>query len=354
MTTRTRRAAILFALALGAAAAPTLAPAQQLMALGALDYLEIEQLVYRYGFALDTGADNGYAYADLYAPDGTFTGTNQGPAGRTYQGRDRLAALARGGRRGPLFVSHYVTNVVIEPTMDGAVGRTYVAILDIGNGGNGAKSRVDHGGLYNDVYVKTAAGWRFKSRTFYASTSGQPVQPPPAVISAGRPLLPPSGRQASAPAADGAAGLTADDYIQIQQLVARYAYALDQNPDNGASYAGLFTADAVFRQPRTEGHANLAKLATSAPHGPRYTRHFLTNHVIEPTPDGVTGKQYLVVVDIGENGQPSSIFLGGHYEDLYARTAEGWRFKTRTFISSRTGDAAAPVAAPPAAPAQPR
>jgi len=33
--------------------------------LTALDYLEIEQLVYRYGYALDTGADNGSGYADL-------------------------------------------------------------------------------------------------------------------------------------------------------------------------------------------------------------------------------------------------------------------------------------------------
>ena len=90
--------------------------------------------------------------------DATFTGTNQGPSGRTYQGRDRLAALARGGKRGPNFVSHYVTNVVIEPAPGGAVGRTYVGILEIGNGGNGAKSKVDHGGLYNDVYVKTPQG----------------------------------------------------------------------------------------------------------------------------------------------------------------------------------------------------
>src|SRR5262245_31316442 len=37
--------------------------------LTALDYLEIEQLVYRYGYALDTGTDNGNGYADLYAPD---------------------------------------------------------------------------------------------------------------------------------------------------------------------------------------------------------------------------------------------------------------------------------------------
>ena len=79
-------------------------------------------------------------------------------------------------------------------------------------------------------------------------------------------------------------------------------------------------------------------MASRAPHGAKYTRHFLANHVIEATPDGAVGKQYLVAVDIGESGQPSSIFLGGHYEDVYAKTPEGWRFKTRTFIASATGD----------------
>ena len=314
-------------------------PAGGPASLTALDYLEIEQLVYRYGYALDTGAGNGDAYADLYAPDATFTGTNQGPSGRTYQGRDRLAALARGGRRGPAYVSHYVTNVVIEPAPGGAIGRTYVGILDIGNGGNGARSLVNHGGLYNDVYVKTPQGWRFKSRTFYSSTSGAPVQPPPAVV--GRPRavareMADSGAGATGGTRSGPA-LTAEDYIEIQQLVSRYPYALDQNPDEGASYASLFTPDAVFRQPRTEGRENLARMAARAPHGPRYTRHFLANHVIEATADGAVGRQYLVAVDIGENGQPSSIFLGGHYEDVYARTPEGWRFRTRTFIASATG-----------------
>ncbi len=313
--------------------------------LSALDYIEIEQLTYRYGYALDSGADNGYAYADLYAPDATFTGTNQGPSGRTYRGRDALAALARGGRRGPRWVSHYVTNVVIEPTAEGAVGRTYVAILDIGNGGNNSTSRVDHGGLYNDVYVRTPQGWRFKSRTFFSSTSGAPVNPPPALIGPPRAL---TAAAAPAPpaaaAAPAAPALAAEDYIAIQQLVSRYPYALDQNQDNGATYAALFTPDAVFRQPRTEGAAALAALATAQPHGPNYTRHFLANPVIEPTASGVTGRQYLVVVDIGAPGQPGRIFVGGHYEDTYEKTAGGWRFKTRTFISSATGAAAAPAA----------
>jgi hypothetical protein len=323
------------------------AAAQPAPSLTALDYIEIEQLVYRYGWALDGGADNGFAYADLYAPGGTFTGTNQGPGGRSYQGREALAALARGGKRGPAFVSHYVTNVIIEPAPGGAVGRTYVAIFEIGNGGNGAKSRLDHGGLYNDVYVKTESGWRFKSRAYYESKSGDPVQPPPALIGGPRAF---ANVAVDTPGTSGGSStrgssLTVEDYIGIQQLVSRYPYALDVDPDEGASYANLFTPDAVFRQPRTEGREALAKLAASAPHGPQFVRHFITNHVIDPTPEGAIGKEYLVVIDIGENGMPSSIFLGGHYDDVYARTPEGWRFKTRTFVSSAT---ATPAPAEPA------
>jgi len=346
--------AVLSVLLVGFSGTSAQQPTSPTPVLTALDYLEIEQLVYRYGYALDTGADNGFAYADLYADDATFTGTNQGPSGRTYQGRERLAALARGGKRGPNFMSHWVTNVVIEPAPGGAIGKTYVGIFDIGNGGNGAKSRVDHGGLYNDVYVKTPQGWRFKSRSYFESTSGAPVQPPPAMLTTPRPLSASPGPrspnpESRIPSLDDARDalsdsrranpgtLSAEDYIEIQQLVARYPYALDQNPDDGLSYANLFTPEAVFRQPRTEGRQNLATMASRAPHGAKYTRHFLANHVIEAATDGAVGKQYLVAVDIGESGQPSSIFLGGHYEDVYAKTPEGWRFKTRTFIASATG-----------------
>ena len=56
-----------------------------------MDYIEIRQLVNRYAFALDTGSNNGYDYADLFAADGEFM--------RPYaKGREQLAALARGPR----------------------------------------------------------------------------------------------------------------------------------------------------------------------------------------------------------------------------------------------------------------
>jgi len=51
----------------------------------------------------------------------------------------------------------------------------------------------------------------------------------------------------------------------------------------------------------------------------------------------VKGKEYLLVIDNGENGKPSTIFLGGHYEETYEKTAEGWRFKTRRLVTPRSG-----------------
>jgi hypothetical protein len=41
--------------------------------------------------------------------------------------------------------------------------------------------------------------------------------------------------------------ITPRDYIEVQQLAARYPYALDRGTDNGKTYAALFTADGVFR-----------------------------------------------------------------------------------------------------------
>ena len=157
----------------------------------------------------------------------------------------------------------------------------------------------------------------------------------------------------------GGATLTAQDYIDIQQLVSSYAYGLDGNTDNGESYANLFAPGAVFGRPRTEGHANLAALANTQPRGARYVRHFITNHVIEPAAGGAIGKVYAVIIDIGENGNPSGIALGGRYDDEYVKTPQGWKFKSRTFTPSRVDVQPPPASGgrgggqQPAAPAAP-
>jgi hypothetical protein len=126
--------------------------------------------------------------------------------------------------------------------------------------------------------------------------------------------------------------LTPMDYIEIQQLAIRYSYGLDTATDNGYMYADVFTPDGEFvgrTVPLTQGREALARVARSVRKAnPMYVRHFIANHVIEPSPEGATGKVYVMVVDC-EEWQPSSINIGGHYEDTYVRTPNGWRIKRR-------------------------
>lgn len=140
-------------------------------ALTALDYQEITQLINRYAYGIDTCANNGYDYADVFTSDGVFIDKNSDAGfkagGRVLaQGREALATLVGGGSRGCKTKlvwtdwSHLMLNHVITPTATGATGRVY--LIQMGMTGPGTIAR--HGG-YDDVYVKTAAGWRIKSRT---------------------------------------------------------------------------------------------------------------------------------------------------------------------------------------------
>jgi hypothetical protein len=122
------------------------------------------------------------------------------------------------------------------------------------------------------------------------------------------------------------------DYIEIRQLAARYGHAVDQGADNGYAYADLFAPEAAFGQAR--GRDQLAALAKRTARGPQTAWHYIVNHVIEPTEDGAKGKEYLLHLRYGEPGQPNIVWGGGHYEDTYVKTPNGWRFKTRQFIRS--------------------
>jgi hypothetical protein len=136
-----------------------------------------------------------------------------------------------------------------------------------------------------------------------------------------------------------APALTAADYLEIQQLPARYPYAVDMHGGDGSAYAALFTQDGTFGA-QAKGRAQLADLAAKTNpdrSGPAYTRHFVTNVVVTPSPGGATGRSYLVAIDVGENGKPSTIAHGGYYDDVYVKTPEGWRIKSRTYTRSEIG-----------------
>jgi hypothetical protein len=357
----------LAALALGAAIAtpsnmhaqqagaktPTTAPAKapaKAPGLSVMDYIEIQQLVARYGYALDTGAEEGTGsvYAGLWTRDAQFVGP--GIADDTI-GREKLGALAMirpGGRggRGPTYVSHFLMNHLIEPSPEGATGKVYLLVVNFKD--DGTPHSLSMGGHYEDIYAKTSEGWLFKRREFFR---GKVVAPPtearPSLVDM-RPLP----AAVTAPASNGA--LTPMDYIDIRKLVANYAYGLDTGADNGYMYADNFAPGAVFG--RATGRENLANLARREPHGPAYVRHFLTNVVIEPSPEGARGRQYLAVIDVGEGGKPTSFFLGGKYDDVYEKTPQGWKFKSRNLTRAKSAapsTPSAPAAAPTPTPTTP-
>jgi hypothetical protein len=134
------------------------------------DYFEIQQLMFRYGQAIDTCANNGYDYADLYTKDGRFIdnfteeGFKKGGLLRA-EGREALARAAGGGTLGCKDVgwkdwSHLMINPVITASPEGATGRVYLVVI-----GEKGPNHVQRFGGYEDLYVRTPEGWRIRQRT---------------------------------------------------------------------------------------------------------------------------------------------------------------------------------------------
>jgi anthranilate 1,2-dioxygenase small subunit len=143
-------------------AVPTLTPS---------DHVDIQQLYAHYAFAYDTGATK--EYAQMFTPDGSFVIVG----GETYSGHQRLAELASGnGKKHRLSLNHFTTNVAVDPVPDGAVGRAYLAVIDVRSGG---ERWVRSTGLYEDRLVKTPEGWRFKSRVYTRLPDPSGVFTPP-------------------------------------------------------------------------------------------------------------------------------------------------------------------------------
>ena len=151
-------------------------------------------------------------------------------------------------------------------------------------------------------------------------------------------------RAASSPAG----ALTAQDYFEITQLAARYAFAIDTCTNGGADFADLFVDDGEFSVSQewgvagkrlTKGRAALIDAAGGDGKGgckdPKTQMgygisHIVANHVILPSPEGAIGKSYLLAIGVG--GDPTTIERQGGYEDVYVKTREGWRFKSRVHV----------------------
>src|SRR5215510_1527850 len=138
-------------------------------------------------------------------------------------------------------------------------------------------------------------------------------------------------RTVTAAEAGAAPKLTADDYIEIQQLYANYAHALDRG--EGERFAATFVLDGEFTGGRGPGRGGEVRnpikgkdaLLTMGSRGG--LRHFNANLVITPTPEGAKGSAYLLLFNA--RNIPATIVETAIYEDTLVKTPQGWRFKKR-------------------------
>jgi hypothetical protein len=123
--------------------------------------------------------------------------------------------------------------------------------------------------------------------------------------------------------------LPAADHLEIIQLYGYYARDVDGGSVRGANW--MYTDDGVWdMQGRIIKDAEMKTfyegLLTSQASG---VRHFATNPVIVPTPEGARGSIYMMQVSRKEKGGPIILDLFGKYEDWLVKTPKGWRFARR-------------------------
>jgi ketosteroid isomerase-like protein len=148
----------------------------------------------------------------------------------------------------------------------------------------------------------------------------------------------------------------AEDYIQIERLLMRYAAALNTQDADG--YVSLFTPDAVFELRRQAGEppflgpfrgrealrkqwfpddsAAGAKRGETREFGPM--RHVTTNYEIDVHGDTATVRAFFMeVVSNGANTPPGSkpptIHAMGRYEDELVKQDGRWLFSKRVVIT---------------------
>jgi hypothetical protein len=125
--------------------------------------------------------------------------------------------------------------------------------------------------------------------------------------------------------------LTTQDYIDIQQLYANYAHALDTG--QGERFAALFTPDGEFTGGRPPGKAAEVRTPLKGTEGLTKMgsggggRHFTANLVITPTAEGANGSCYLLLFNA--RNIPATITETAIYKDNLVRTPQGWRFTKR-------------------------
>ncbi len=126
-----------------------------------------------------------------------------------------------------------------------------------------------------------------------------------------------------------------DDRQAILDLIASYSYAYDANDIE--RLGALFCQDAVFTFQTTSftgsgqiQQAMAARRQWLAEQGIQ-PRHYQTNSTLTPMPEGRVRGRTMLLVTWQRSGEPEpKVVHTGIYDDEFRKTADGWRFFTRS------------------------
>ena len=156
-----------------------------------------------------------------------------------------------------------------------------------------------------------------------------------------------------------------DDRARIEDLQARYLFAMDFG--DADSYAGTFAPDGVldFGQGEVKGREAIAKFIAdgrkrteearaSTPQGerPSVGRHIINNMVITVDGDKAHGEAYWTHMTSGKDGRGTVDFFG-HYEDDMVKVNGEWLFARRRIYNEAIPEWAAQYLNPVTHPSPP-
>ena len=131
------------------------------------DIAEIRQLYARYNQGLDFG--NSELFMSAFADDAVYTTGG----GEVYSGKEGLTEWVTPIlNTGPPTVIHNNTSILITPTSEGAKGRGYWILMNVEQ----REPSPIFSGYYEDTFIKTANGWRIKTRGSMRGWASRPSQ----------------------------------------------------------------------------------------------------------------------------------------------------------------------------------
>jgi 3-phenylpropionate/cinnamic acid dioxygenase small subunit len=130
--------------------------------------------------------------------------------------------------------------------------------------------------------------------------------------------------------------MSALDYEEIRQLLARYNFAIDLGDAEG--WAACFTEDGVFHctpegGPLTGRHVGEDALVASSPRPVELNRgrarHWNWNLDIDGDGRTATMRCYLAALSATGADDPAALRITGVYRDRLVKLDDGWRFAER-------------------------